>query len=75
MKRSLERRSDRRLARIVRRLAKEIVEIGGCGCGANDIAPAKLQTHWATYRRLEAQCEELQTRWAIGALGRFGIVA
>jgi hypothetical protein len=30
---------------------------------------------WVTYRRLEAQYEELQNRWIIGALGRFGIVA
>jgi class 3 adenylate cyclase len=31
-------RSDRNLARFVRQLEKELVEIGGCGCGANDIA-------------------------------------
>jgi hypothetical protein len=32
------RLTDRGLARLVRRLEKEIAEIGGCGCGANDIA-------------------------------------
>jgi hypothetical protein len=32
------RLTDRGLARLVRRLEKEITEIGGCGCGANDIA-------------------------------------
>jgi hypothetical protein len=36
MKRNLTRLSDRRLARLVRQLEKEIVKIGGCG--SNDIA-------------------------------------
>jgi hypothetical protein len=30
---------------------------------------------WATYRRLEAQYEEQQNRWAVGVKSRFGIVA
>jgi hypothetical protein len=30
--------TDRDLARFVRQLEKELVEISGCGCGANDIA-------------------------------------
>jgi hypothetical protein len=30
---------------------------------------------WRTYRRLEAQYEELQNRGIVGVLGRFGIVA
>ena len=35
---NLKSMSDRDLARFVRQLKRELVEIGGCGCGANDIA-------------------------------------
>jgi hypothetical protein len=38
MKKNLTGLTDRGLARLVRRLDKEIAEIGGCGCGASDIA-------------------------------------
>jgi hypothetical protein len=38
---------------------------------AFELPPKPPRMRWATYRRLEAQYEELQNRWIVGALGRF----
>ena len=44
-----------------------------------EVSVWSLRRSWANtvglIGRLEAQYEELQSRWAVGALGRFGIVA
>jgi DNA-directed RNA polymerase subunit RPC12/RpoP len=39
------------------------------------LPPKPPRMRWVTYRRLEAQYEEQQNRWAVGVKRRFGIVA
>jgi hypothetical protein len=47
----------------------------GSAFEGDPLPPKPPRMRWATYRRLEAQYEQLQSRWIGGALGRFGIVA
>jgi hypothetical protein len=35
--------------------------------------PKPKRMRWKTYRRLEAQYEDLQNRWTLGTMARFGI--
>jgi DNA-directed RNA polymerase subunit RPC12/RpoP len=38
-----------------------------------DFPPKPKRMRWATYRRLEERYEDLQARWIVGVMGRFGI--
>ena len=39
------------------------------------LPPKPLRMRWTTYRRLEAQYEQLQKHWMADVISRFGIVA
>jgi hypothetical protein len=49
--------------------------LGGTGCAfdCDELPPKPPHMHWSTYRRLEAQYEELQNRWVVGAIARLDI--
>jgi hypothetical protein len=49
--------------------------LGGTAFDGDELPPKPPHMHWRTYHRLEAQYEELQSRWLVGALGRFDIKA
>jgi hypothetical protein len=46
-----------------------------CAFDGAPLPPKPPRMRWKTYRRLEAQYEELQSRGIVGALSRFGIGA
>jgi hypothetical protein len=46
---------------------------GGTTEAEYDFPPKPPRMRWATYQRLEAQYDELENRWAVGMMARFGI--
>jgi hypothetical protein len=45
----------------------------GATKGKWEFPPKPSRMHWKTYRRLKHQYDELQRRWIVGVMGRFGI--
>jgi hypothetical protein len=67
-------RPDQRASDRARKIAKRLHDMwGGTTEAEYDFPPKPPRMRWATYQRLEAQYGELENRWAVGVMARFGI--
>jgi hypothetical protein len=55
------------------RRGSRLGDASGSAFEGDDFPPRLKRMRWKTYRRLEEQYEDLQNRWAVGAMVRFGI--
>ena len=67
-------RPDQRAADRARKIAKRLHDMwGGTTEDEYDFPPKPPRMRWATYDRIEEQYYDLENRWAVGAMARFGI--
>ena len=56
------------------RIRKRLGDTSGSAFEGDDFPPKPKRMRWKTYRRLEEKYEDLQNRWAVGAILRLGLV-
>ena len=72
---SQSERADQRASDRARKIAKRPHDKwGGTTEEDYDLPPKPPRMRWATYSRIKEQYDDLENRWAVGAMARFGLV-